>query len=76
MAHRLRSRLLRVRTQVLNEPHPGVAIIDTARRIHADMIAMQTHGRSGLARLLMGSVADKVLHGATVPLLLQRPTVK
>lgn len=38
------------------------------------LIAMATHGRSGLQRWLLGSVADKVLHATANPLLLVRPT--
>jgi len=38
-----------------------------------DLICMSTHGRSGLARMLMGSVADRVVHGAIAPVLLIRP---
>lgn len=37
-----------------------------------DLIAMATHGRSGIGRWVFGPVADKVLHGATVPVLLVR----
>jgi nucleotide-binding universal stress UspA family protein len=44
-----------------------------ADAVNADLIAMATHGRGGLSRLVMGSVAEKVLHGATRPLLLVRP---
>ncbi|RIK39543.1 MAG: hypothetical protein DCC58_15110 [Chloroflexi bacterium] len=39
----------------------------------ADLIAMSTHGRGGLGRLIFGSVAEKVLHSANRPLLLIRP---
>jgi nucleotide-binding universal stress UspA family protein len=52
---------------------PAVAILDEARREEADLIAMTTHGRSGLTRLLLGSVADKVLRGSALPVLVQRP---
>lgn len=38
-----------------------------------DMVAMTTHGRTGLVRLLLGSVAEHVLHHARVPILLYRP---
>jgi len=48
-------------------------IADTAATEGADVIAMATHGRGGLARLVMGSVATGVLQQATVPLLLVRP---
>jgi nucleotide-binding universal stress UspA family protein len=73
VAQRLRGRLLRVRTKLVNETQPAVAVIEAAHQLGADAIAMQTHGRRGLTRLLLGSVADKVLRGAGVPLLVQRP---
>jgi len=47
-------------------------ILKTADEIQADMIAMSTHGRSGLRRLAYGSVTDKVLHGASIPILVVR----
>ena len=47
-------------------------ILKTAEEINADMIAMSTHGRSGLRRLAFGSVTDKVLRGACVPVLMVR----
>jgi len=37
-----------------------------------DLVAMSTHGRSGLSRLVLGSVAAQVVHRATVPVLLMR----
>jgi nucleotide-binding universal stress UspA family protein len=37
-----------------------------------DLVAMSTHGRSGLSRLVLGSVAAQVVHRATVPVLLLR----
>jgi nucleotide-binding universal stress UspA family protein len=40
----------------------------------ADLIAMTTHGRTGLSRLVFGSVAQRVLSQASVPVLLLRPT--
>jgi nucleotide-binding universal stress UspA family protein len=48
-------------------------IADTAAQEDVDVIAMATHGRGGLARLVMGSVATGVLQRASVPLLLVRP---
>jgi nucleotide-binding universal stress UspA family protein len=41
-----------------------------------DLVAMTTHGRTGLARLVLGSVAEHVLHHARVPVLLFRPVDK
>lgn len=48
------------------------AIIDAAALNHADLIVMMTHGRSGLGRLVMGSVAESVVRGTTTPILLMR----
>ncbi|MFQ5341384.1 MAG: universal stress protein [Anaerolineae bacterium] len=47
-------------------------IIDFARDAGIDCIVMSTHGRSGLGRWVYGSVADRVLRGAGVPVLLVR----
>jgi len=56
------------------EPHtyydkPVPAILDAAGRHHADLIVMSTHGRSGVGRVVYGSVTDHVLHRASVPVL-------
>jgi nucleotide-binding universal stress UspA family protein len=48
------------------------SIVDAARYRNADVIVMSTHGRSGLGRLVMGSVAESVLRSTTVPILLVR----
>ena len=50
------------------------AIIEKAEAIGAGVIAMATHGRTGIARLVMGSCADAVLRGAPQAMLLYRPT--
>jgi nucleotide-binding universal stress UspA family protein len=51
----------------------AAAIARVARERGAGLIAMATHGRSGLGRLVLGSVATSTLHQATAPLLLVRP---
>ena len=51
---------------------PEDLIIDQAARDKNTLIVMATHGRSGLQRWMLGSVADKVLHGSTNHLLLVR----
>lgn len=51
---------------------PAAAILDHAERTGADLIVMGTHGRSGLGRFLLGSVADQVVRAASVPVLLVR----
>jgi nucleotide-binding universal stress UspA family protein len=48
-------------------------IVDYAEREGVDLIIMSTHGLSGLTRLILGSVFDKVLNATTLPILLIRP---
>jgi nucleotide-binding universal stress UspA family protein len=52
---------------------PAATIVDAAEASHADLVAMATHGRTGLRHLLLGSVAEQVLHRVRVPVLLVRP---
>jgi len=52
--------------------NPAEVIVDKAAADRQTLIAMTTHGRSGINRWLIGSVADKVLHAAANPLLLVR----
>ncbi len=52
---------------------PASVIVEAARVNRADVIVMSTHGRSGLGRLVFGSVAESVLRGTRVPILLVRP---
>jgi nucleotide-binding universal stress UspA family protein len=51
---------------------PASAIVEAARVGKVDLIVMTTHGRSGLGRLVLGSVAEAVLRGTTTPILLLR----
>lgn len=51
---------------------PAQEILDTARRTEADLIALSTHGRSGFVRWALGSVAERVIQGATLPIFLVR----
>ena len=51
---------------------PATEIVAAAKEINADLIAMTTHGRSGLGRLLFGSVAEAVLRGSPIPVFLLR----
>jgi nucleotide-binding universal stress UspA family protein len=52
----------------------AVQICDYAAEKKFNFIAMSTHGRSGLGRWTLGSVADKVLHCSSVPVMLFRAT--
>jgi nucleotide-binding universal stress UspA family protein len=71
LADRLAAEGLRVHTR-LAVGAPAEAILTAAAPASADLIVMATHGRSGVSRLWLGSVAAKVAQGAEVPLLLVR----
>lgn len=69
---RLSSIGLGVETKVVFDETPAAAILHEATK-DVDLVALATHGYGGLKRLWLGSVADKVIRGATVPILVQRP---
>lgn len=50
--------------------NPAEEIIKVEQEINADLVAMSTHGRSGFSRFAIGSVADKVMRGGSVPVLM------
>jgi nucleotide-binding universal stress UspA family protein len=60
----------------ITEGSPGIRITEYAGTNDVDLIAMSTHGRSGLGRLVHGSVTDKVLRTGDKPVMVVRPTVK
>jgi len=64
-----------VRVRVTVHEQTALAILEEAERQEADVIALETHGRHGLARLFLGSVADKVVRGAPIPVLIHRSPV-
>ena len=47
-------------------------ILQAARDLHSDMIIMGTHGRTGIAHLIIGSVAEKVVRASTIPVMTVR----
>ena len=61
---------LRVRAEVIEGHRVGGAILKAADRIGADVIVVGTHGRTGVWRTLLGSVAEDVLRHATRPVLI------
>ena len=69
MAGQMSSRIKKVNTLVL-DGKPAKEIIDYAEKNKVGIIIMASHGRSGVAPWSMGSVANKVLHAAKMPLLL------
>ena len=73
IATSLRARGLGVEIVVLHRISADEAILDYADRNAVDVIAMTTHGRSGLARALLGSVADSVVRKSGLPVLVINP---
>ena len=65
--------LAEVKWEILDEMgEPADVIADVATKLPADLIVMVTHGRRGLARLVEGSIAEKVLRNAPCPVLAVR----
>ncbi len=60
-------------TSMIREGPVPETIIEVADEIHADMIAMSTHGRVGLQRWLKGSVAEEIIHHVHIPVMLVHP---
>ena len=68
----LREAGMRVRT-LLDERPPADAILHVAEREEVDLIVMSTHGRGGLSRMLMGSVAESVFRATSRTVMLVKP---
>jgi nucleotide-binding universal stress UspA family protein len=73
IAVELRNKGVKVESRV-RRGHPAEEIVTAARETDADLIAMSTHGRGGLGRLVFGSVAQAVLRHADMPVFLMRAT--
>jgi nucleotide-binding universal stress UspA family protein len=71
IAERLNGKDIKVICEVLTGD-PADKIVEYATAQGVNLIAMSTHGRTGLSRWVLGSVADKVLHEARIPILLVR----
>jgi nucleotide-binding universal stress UspA family protein len=72
LRERVRSSGVPVHT-VLGQGYTPLQIARAAERLHCDLIVLGTHGRTGLARLLLGSVAEAVVRRAPCPVLTIRP---
>jgi len=72
VAELLGAQSLVVHTAVV-DGQPTPAILEYACEHGIDLVAIATHGRGGSPRLLLGSVADKIVRGASMPVLLYRP---
>ncbi len=73
VASNLRSDGLDVTTEVLVGVPAGAGITRFAERGGFDLVAVATHGRGGIPRIVLGSVADKVVRGGHAPVLVVRP---
>ena len=73
-AERLRSIGYTVSTEV-QFGDPAQRIMDFVNQSDVELVAMATHGRTGIGRLVLGSVAERVLRGVSVPVLLMRTTL-
>jgi len=69
---KLEARGAKVRARVGVGEDPEKALLHETQAERADLIALATHGRNGLARLFIGSVAEEVVRGAEVPVLIER----
>ena len=58
---------------IFKEGVPFRKISEAAKEVEADLIVLGTHGRTGLDRLMMGSVAERVVRGAPCPIFLVKP---
>jgi nucleotide-binding universal stress UspA family protein len=56
----------------LHRGDPASSLVDLANELSATLVVMTTHGRTGLARFTLGSVADRVVRGGAAPVLLLR----
>jgi nucleotide-binding universal stress UspA family protein len=72
LAEELKKRGHKVTAIVKTGQQVAVEIIDFAKEVGADLIVMCTHGRSGISRWVLGSVALKILTRAETPILLVR----
>lgn len=61
------------RTEIVRSDDTARAICETAERVGADVICLASHGRSGIARVALGSVADEVMRNTQRPVLVIRP---
>jgi nucleotide-binding universal stress UspA family protein len=73
LADRIRKRGLKVATRVVAGRNAAGGILAEARG--DDVIALATHGRGGIGRILLGSVADRVIRTAACPVLVYRPAL-
>jgi nucleotide-binding universal stress UspA family protein len=72
IASRIEGKGIKTRIEI-GAGYPHSAILEQADKEDVEFIIMSTHGRTGLARVLMGSVAEKVVHATERPVVLVKP---
>ncbi|MHB9097601.1 MAG: universal stress protein [Syntrophales bacterium] len=70
---RLASEGINVKTETIESNGPSHTITDYAQKNGMDLIVIATHGYTGMKKMMLGSIALKVLHESNVPVLLIRP---
>jgi nucleotide-binding universal stress UspA family protein len=73
IASKLSSEGIKVKAESVEHNRPAHTIVDYAKNNSVDLIVMATHGYAGIQKMLLGSVAFKVLNESHVPVLLIRP---
>lgn len=76
LAKRKLADIERVDIEAIHHPNAAIAIADYAEAHRADLVVVGTHGRTGLAHFLIGSVAEAVVRHAPCPVMAFRPTVE
>jgi nucleotide-binding universal stress UspA family protein len=70
---KLRSENIEVRVQWIEGSGVAEIIIEYLKEEKADLVVMSSHGRTGISRMLFGSVANQVMEGVHIPVLIVRP---
>ncbi len=73
LSSELREQGITTHAHVIDGANPAAAICNYVRTSDVDLVVMSTHGRTGLARIIFGSVARAVMEGVHVPTLLVHP---
>lgn len=69
---RVEDRHIPLQVRMAEDTTPAAGIVQTAQDVQADLVVIGSHGRSGMARLMLGSVATKVVAQSPVPVLVVR----
>ena len=72
LVEKLKEKGVAAESEVLYGGHVVDEVVDYAKKNEVDLIIIATHGRSGVSRLFLGSVADRILRAAPVPVLMVR----